>query len=227
MRDKRLIRLRPPRYTSGTHDDAYASGKCGLYSKLGKRLPLIYSRRLKAFFIATFLVLLALSVIASRVAPRPPADGKIELTWSSDDNPLRRAQIEPFNLLHPQYRLTLDPTNAEMQKVIVQSIAGVGPDLFDCWQGYALTAFVKAGIAWDVTDELAERGIDVARDTWPAVHPHAIYEGRTYGFPVNAAVNGILYHKDVIASAAVTMPSGPSQWESFVATLQRLTVRDA
>ena len=28
----------------------------------------------------------------------------------------------------------------------MQSLAGVGPDLFDCYAGYQLTAYVKAGV---------------------------------------------------------------------------------
>jgi hypothetical protein len=52
--------------------------------------------------------------------------------------PFRRAQIAPFNAQYPELNLVLDPNNYEMQKVIVQSLAGVGPDLFDCYNGFQL-----------------------------------------------------------------------------------------
>src|SRR5438477_9821423 len=109
-------------------------------------------------FALIFLALLALSALAWEIRPAPPPSGKTPLIWCSDDNPLRRAQIEPFNALYPQYDLRLDPTNSEMEKVIVQSLAGVGPDCFDCYSANQLSAYVRADIAWDVTDELKKMG---------------------------------------------------------------------
>src|SRR5438105_2823312 len=113
---------------------------------------------MKSFFALTFAGLLLLSFVALATRPRPIDPTKIPLVWTSDDNPLRREKIEPFNRRYPKYHLSLDPDNAGTEKAIIQSLAGVGPDLMDCWSGYALSAFVKAGIAWDVTDELAEMG---------------------------------------------------------------------
>src|SRR5262245_58713407 len=133
---------------------------------------------MKAFFAATLAGLILLSLIAWSTKPRPIDPSKVQLVWSSDDNPLRREQLEPFNQIYPQYHLELDPTSADAEKVIVQSLAGVGPDVFDCYSGFALTAFVNADIAWDVTDELKAMGIDVEKETWPAVQPCAMYNGR-------------------------------------------------
>src|SRR5262245_29525871 len=142
---------------------------------------------MKSFFVISFVALVLLSLIAWTTQPKPIERTKIQLVWTSDDNPFRRAQLAPFNDIYPRYHLELDPGNVELEKVIVQSQAGVGPDLFDCYSGFALTAFVKAGIAWDITDELKKRGIDVEKETWPATLPCCIYNGRVYGFPVNAA----------------------------------------
>ncbi len=122
---------------------------------------------MKALFLSTFAALSILSLIAQATKPHPDST-KTRLIWSSDDNPFRRAQLEPFNKLHPEDDVVLDPNNAESQKVIVQSLAGVGPDLFDCYSGFQLSAYVKAGIAWDITDELKKLNIDV-KQTWPAV----------------------------------------------------------
>jgi hypothetical protein len=102
---------------------------------------------MKYFFSVTFLVLIALSVVAWSLTPHPEAEGKTPLVWVSDDNPARRGQIALFNRLHPDFHLRLDPSNTGMAKVIVQCIGGVGPDLFDCYGGSQLSAYVKAGIA--------------------------------------------------------------------------------
>ena len=182
---------------------------------------------MKLFFLLSLAALVCLSFIASATKPRPIDPSKTRLTWSSDDNPRRQPQIDPFNALHPNLHLELDPNSTEMEKVIVQSIAGVGPDLFDCWSGFSLSAFVKAGIAWDVTDELKKMGIDVIGETWPAVQLCAVYEGRVYGFPVNAAVNGLWFHKDLLAEAGVTLPRGAWTWEEAIPIFRKLIKRDA
>jgi len=181
---------------------------------------------MKYVFASILIVLILLSVIAWAIQPKPAETGKIPLTWVSDDNPARREQIALFNRLHPDYHLRLDPSNTGMAKVIVQSIGGVGPDIFDCYDGFGLSAYVKSGIAWDVTDELWAAGIDVKKDVWKAVHPNIIYEGRVYGFPTNAAVNAIWFHKDVFDAEGLAYPKGPWKWDAFIALAKKLTVRE-
>jgi len=181
---------------------------------------------LKHLFVGALAGLVMLSMVAWGIKPRPALDGRIPLTWVSDDNPARREQIAVFNELHPRYYLHLDPTNSGMEKVIVQTIGGVGPDLFDCYDGFQLSAYVKSGIAWDVTDELAAAGIDVRKDVWEAGAPNMIYEGRVYGFLTNASANAIWINKDIFDQYGIPYPKGPWTWEQFIPLAQRLTVRD-
>src|ERR1043165_4257672 len=100
---------------------------------------------MKTLFLSILAVLLLLSVLAQATKPKLVDPTKIQLIWSSDDNPLRREQLAPFNKQHPELNLELDPNNADIEKVIVQSLAVVGPDVFDCYAGYQLPAYVKAG----------------------------------------------------------------------------------
>ncbi len=182
---------------------------------------------MKAVFGMIFLGLLGLTGIAVWIRPAPAPPGKIPLSWVSDDNPARREQIALFNRLHPKYALRLDPNNTGMAKVIVQSLAGVGPDLFDCYNGYQLSAYVRSGIAWDVTDALEKAGIDITRDVWPAVFPTVLRGGRVYGFPTNAAVNAIWINKDIFDKFHLPYPKGDWTWEQFIPLAQKLTVRDS
>jgi len=173
-------------------------------------------------------VLLCLSAVAWRIAPRDQYAGKTLLVWVSDDNPMRRDQIAPFNAMHPEYHLVLDPTNAGVEKVVVQSLGGVGPDLFDCYDPFQLSAYVRAGIAWDVTDELLARGVDVKNDTWEGVQPCAVYSDRVYGHPTNAAANGIWLHRDLFDAAGIEHPHGEWRWEQdFIPIAQKLTIRNS
>ncbi len=182
---------------------------------------------MRAFFAGTFLALLLLSVVAWRIRPAPP-EGKIPLVWVSDDNPARRGVIALFNKLHPEYDLRLDPLdpNAGMEKVMLQCLAGVGPDLFDSWGPSQLDCYVRSGVAWDVTDELAKRGIDQARDVWPAALPATTREGRVYAFPTNIAVDAIWINKDLFDAAGEPYPNGPWTWDQFLEVARRLTIKD-
>jgi len=180
---------------------------------------------MKWLFVGAFAVLVLLSCVAWSLRPAPAVAGKIPLQWVSDDNPARREQIALFNRLNPQYELRLDPNNIGMEKVIVQSIAGVGPDLFDCYDGFQLSAYARSGIAWDITDRLKEY-IDFEKDVWSADFPNFILDGHAYGFPTNACTNAIWFNKDVLEANGIPFPSGPWTWDEFLQVAQKLTVRE-
>ena len=93
--------------------------------------------------------------------PKLASGGCTVLTWTSDKNPLRDDQIKLFKKLNSALELYLDPDNQSMDKVIVQSMGGVGPDLFDSRDATQLSAYVRSGIAWDVTEELSKRHIEI------------------------------------------------------------------
>ncbi|MCC6444355.1 MAG: extracellular solute-binding protein [Armatimonadetes bacterium] len=187
---------------------------------------------MKAVFWGIFAGLALLSVAAWRMQPSPAESGKVPLVWVSDDNPARREQMALFNRTNPHSDLKLDPNNTGMEKVIVQSLAGVGPDLFDCYNAFQLSAYVRSGIAWDVTARFRElEATDPEahlklEDMWAAVHPNILHEGRIYGFPTNAATNAVWFNKDIFDRYRVPYPKGPWTWEQFLKIAKRLTIRD-
>jgi ABC-type glycerol-3-phosphate transport system substrate-binding protein len=191
---------------------------------------------MKRLFLTIFGLLILLSLLAWRLQPLESGS----LTWVSDDNPARRAQIALFNtgqgVMPPvrtngappaARRLQLDPDNTGMEKVIVQSLGGVGPDLFDCYNANQLAAFVRSGVALDITAALKARGI-TPEEAWPAVTPCFLYNGRAYGWPTNAAANALWLNKDLFEKAGVPLPvSHAWTWAEFIPLAQRLTKRDA
>ncbi|HJN19023.1 MAG TPA: sugar ABC transporter substrate-binding protein [Armatimonadota bacterium] len=179
---------------------------------------------MKTTYAIALIVLIALSVFAYAIQPRRDLGGKLPLVWTSDDNPARRQQIDLFNAEYPQYSLELDPNNTGMEKVIVQAIAGVGPDLFDCYSHAQLVAYVKAGVACDITDRYEKEGISLD-EIWPVVYPNFVHEGKIYGHPTNAATDAIWYNKDVFDACGEPYPEGDWTWEEFIEVAQRLTKR--
>lgn len=180
---------------------------------------------MKQVFAASFAAMVLLTAIAWRWQPEA-ADDRIELIWCSDDNPARREQIELFNRLHPEYQVKLDPINATMEKEIVQSLAGVGPDLFDCYSGFQLAAYVRSGIARDCTEFLLARGIE-PESIWPCARPTFMYDGRAYGHTENVSAPAVWFNKGLFEEAGEPYPASDWTWEDFIAVAQRLTKRDA
>ncbi|MBI4560244.1 MAG: extracellular solute-binding protein [Candidatus Hydrogenedentes bacterium] len=180
---------------------------------------------MKYVFLSLFLVMSALSVAAWWWQPVAEND-RIELVWCSDDNPMRREQIALFNQLYPQYRLKLDPQNSTMEKVIVQCLAGVGPDVFDCYSGFQLTAFVRSGIALDSTEALLQRGVDPSA-VWPCLRPLVTLDGREYGHPDNAHAPAMWFNKAIFDEAGEPYPPNDWTWTEFIEIAQRLTKRDS
>ncbi|MCS6777809.1 MAG: extracellular solute-binding protein [Chloroherpetonaceae bacterium] len=181
---------------------------------------------MRAVFLGSLILLTILSVIAWRLQPTDSADGRVTLVWVSDDNPARREQIALFHALYPQYRVQLDPSNGGVEKVIVQSLGGVGPDLFDCYDGFQLSAYVRSGVAWDITEELPRLGVDI-NALWEPLRSYALYEGRIFGFGTNISADAIWYNKDIFDAEGVPYPKGPWKWDAFVKLAQRMTRRDA
>ncbi len=180
---------------------------------------------MKYVFTIAFVAMGLLSVVAWMWRPHPDTTGRAEIVWISDDNPMRREQIDLFNRLYPEYHLKLDPQNGGMEKVIVQSLAGVGPDVFDCYSGFQLAAYVRSGIAMDCTQEFAARGIDV-NGIWPSIRPTFILDGRVYGTLGNAGAPGIWFNKALFDEAGIPYPGHSWTWDQFIPIAQRLTRYD-
>lgn len=185
---------------------------------------------MKYVFLGSFAVMALLSAAAVMWKPGPSEDGRRDIVWVCDDNPVRREQIDLFNQLHPQYCLKLDPALdakvGSMEKTIIQCLAGVGPDIFDCYSGFQLAAFVRSGAARDCTEDFAARGIDI-NATWPAVRPFEEYHGRVYGHAGNAHAPAMWFNKSLFDAEGLPYPRSDWTWEEFLPIAARLTKRDS
>jgi multiple sugar transport system substrate-binding protein len=182
---------------------------------------------MKYVFGIGFIVLLCLSLVASATRT-PPAGGKerTTLVWATDNNPVREAQVELFNKLNPDLKLVIDPMNAAREKVIVQSIGGVGPDLFDSFGYESLRAFVNSGVAWDITEALKKEGIVVEDMIWPVGISSCVKEGKAYGFPANISADAVWFNKDIFDKEGVPYPKDGWTWDDLIATAKKLTKRN-
>ncbi|MCW5941192.1 MAG: extracellular solute-binding protein [Fimbriimonadaceae bacterium] len=182
---------------------------------------------MRAVFAVGLLVLSVASVVLLATSPPAAPSDRAAVVWVSDENPLRQEQIARFNLLRPDRYVLLDPNNGGLEKIIVQTLAGVGPDVFDCYTPYDLMAFERAGIVEDIRPDLARRGVDPVAQTFAAGAPFFTVDGKVYGVLANVGADGLWYHRDLLDAAGVRFPDGGWRWSEFIPLAQRLTVRDA
>ena len=179
---------------------------------------------MKYLLLLLFIVMLGLSGYAYYITPHAESGVRKPIVWATDDNPRRRGQTELFNDEHANFDLRIDPVNNGLDKIITQSLAGVGPEVFD---GFAdqVGLLYDAGLLYDVTDELAKRGITLDQ-FWPLARPVISIKGRIYGVPFNCGGEALWFHKDLFDRAGLEYPpqSGLT-WERFVELAQKLTKR--
>ena len=178
---------------------------------------------MRTFLCICIATLLAASIVVWKLQPPASPDGRIVLTWVSDDNPTRKAQAALFEKLHPNIKVNIDPANSGVEKVIVQSLAGVGPDVFDVFNSFQFAAYVNSGVAMDITDELRQSGIDLKTQVFPAALDVTVMDGRAYGIPTNIAADGIWYHADLLREAGLEIPKDGWTWDQCIPIAQKLT----
>ena len=184
---------------------------------------------LKHQFLAAFLLLAGVWLALRWTVEPALSAGVVELTWATDENPYRREQIRMFEEWHRrkygrEVRLKLDVANYNQAKIVVQSIAGAGPDLFDFFGPVQMEAFRQSGIMLDVTEAAKQRGFDVGR-FWPALASTLESGGRQYAVPDNAVTKLLLVNLDVAEKAGVTLPTEGCTWPELVDLASRLTIR--
>jgi ABC-type glycerol-3-phosphate transport system substrate-binding protein len=180
---------------------------------------------MKYVILSSFIFLSLMSVVAWQWQPQHATD-RILLTWVCDDATIRREIVDMFNEQSDTYQILLDPQNMGMEKVIVQSIAGVGPDLFDSYAPIQLMAYVNSDIAYDMTEEFYAMGMHPDQ-IWECTHPTFIFQDRIYGHPGNANAYGIWFNKDLFDAKGVPYPEPGWTWDDFIDKAQRLTEYDA
>ena len=178
---------------------------------------------MKNLFLITLLALIALSVIAQVTKPSRTFEGRTRIIWTTDDNPARQEQIAIFDKMFPQLKLTIDPSNNDMSKIIVQTMAGIGPDVIDCYTPMQVHTYNQAGILQDISQWAKDAGT-TPDSTWPTVVPSMVIDGKQLGYPTNPAPWAIFYNKDIFDRCHVPYPQGDWTWDQFVETAKRLTV---
>ena len=189
----------------------------------------------RQFLIIIAAVLAVLTALSQVWKADEIESGKTLLVWTTDPNPQRKPQVERFNELHPDFHLRIDPDNSTVMKVIMQSSAGMGPDLIGhVHPAWNYDTYHGAGVLWDVTEQAKEMGFGL--DTLhPAIRPLVLAptfteDGRIvqrqYMYPANVVHTYIVYNKNLFDEYGLEYPPEDLTWRQYLDLAQKLTIRE-
>jgi multiple sugar transport system substrate-binding protein len=160
-------------------------------------------------------VIAILLIVASAMTFYSFSDQRSERTvlyWIAGINPAREEQAALFEKWmddngYPPVELRIEGPKIA-KKNIVQGVAGVAGDIFDCYQGEVIL-FQSIGLLEDVTDTAQEMGFGLS-ETYPGVWSDMTVDGRQYGFPRGIGV--FICWVNVEAFERVGLLPPPTEW---------------
>lgn len=189
---------------------------------------------MRGFLIGVFLLLAGMSLVAYWLVPGKSDDSRTPLVWTTDPNPQRHPQVERFNQMYPDLFLRIDPDNADSMKVIVQSCAGMGPDIIGRVYDGVIQSYHEAGILMDLTDYADRMGFGL--ETLPAniqdlvkldvLMDDGSIQSRMFVYPCNVSHQFVIYNKNVFDKAGVAYPPDDLTWAGYMDIAAKLTVMD-
>ncbi|MGV9770498.1 extracellular solute-binding protein [Streptosporangium sp. NPDC003464] len=151
------------------------------------------------------------------------AGAKVTVEWwnISTTEPLKSLwaeRVKEYQTLHPDVVIKNVPIENEAYKARLTTLTQSGrtPDIFTTWGGGVLRQQVDAGLAKDISADVAP---------WigtltPASLQAYQFDGKTYAVPMDIGMVGFWYNKALFARAGITAP--PATWTEFLDDVRRL-----
>lgn len=175
---------------------------------------------MKPFFLMAGLIAVAMYVGAQATLTHPKKDNVVHLTWGTDPNPARNAQVALFAQNYPGVDISVDPQAGDSTKLIVRCVTGSGPDVIDLSQD-SMNSLVAAGILLDLTPYAKAGGFDPTH-TYPAVKGSIEANGKQYRFPCNVVANACIYNKQIFDDHNVPYPKDNWTYTDFIRAAQQI-----
>lgn len=119
-------------------------------------------------------------------------------------------------------KVELEPVDwsNRMQKIMVQTAAGLPPDVFMNGAEH-IYELIRAELVLDITDRLANW--PDRRDFIPGAFGSSTWGGRNYGVPLLAAPRMWWYNYDLFEEAGLDPKRPPEDWEDLLDVVRKLT----
>jgi len=114
----------------------------------------------------------------------------------------------PLSVIVPAFELRIDRATNDMRKRVIQGVSGVASTILPTG-GPNLHYMVQIGMIADMTEQARELGF-TPEETYPALEPIMMVDGRQYAFPSNVSTLSYLVNKDVFREVGMDPP--PQRW---------------
>lgn len=174
------------------------------------------------------IIIIAVSSIATYMLFGRPREAKEEIgelrlwhTYSPFEEEVAKNLLDEFEKEHPNIKITMEmiPYGELRSKLITAIAAGQAPDLVRMdiiW----VPEYAEMGALLDLDNYIAKAGIS-ANDFYAGPWSTCIWEGTTYGLPLDTNTRVLVYRKDLFNAAGVMVPK---TWDEFVEVAKKLTL---
>src|SRR5215217_6314064 len=154
----------------------------------------------------------------------PEPTSPVTITFASWVGDSENMQIlkQRFEEIHPNIKVEFQGVPAEeaTSKLTTQIAGGNPPDVAFLDQS-AVVDFASRNALLDLEPYIAKSIAVVKEDYVPAFAEAAIWEGKTYGLPIDGESTGLFYRTDMFEAAGIAGP--PTTWEELEADAVALT----
>jgi multiple sugar transport system substrate-binding protein len=148
--------------------------------------------------------------------------------WDEEQLPGYQKSIDVFTQQHPDIKVKVEqlPYADYWTKIITESAAGSGPDVF--WDSVPyFPQLVKQGVIENLDPLIKQDSFDFGQ-FYPQVAEAYTYQGHKYGMPADIGMASMIYNKDLFDKAGVAAPAdltwAASGSGTLLSTAQKLTV---
>ncbi|RZT20153.1 carbohydrate ABC transporter substrate-binding protein (CUT1 family) [Kribbella sp. VKM Ac-2569] len=183
----------------------------------------------------TFLIgagsVLALAGCGSSDDKASSGGGKVELVyrlWDEQQEVGYKAVFAEFTKQNPDITVRMEvlPWDQYWTKLTTELASGKAPDVFWLTVDY-FPDFASKGVLAPLDDLISKAGLKL-----DSYHPNVVqsykFEDKQLGMPKDMGIVGLLYNKDLVTKAGVTMPAeltwAPDGSGSFLEVARKLTV---
>ncbi|HEU5472276.1 MAG TPA: extracellular solute-binding protein [Actinophytocola sp.] len=132
--------------------------------------------------------------------------------------PVWQELADQYTAQHSNVKINITPIENEAFKARLTTVtqSGDAPDIFQTWGGGVLKQQVEAGLAKELTGDLASIKDSLVST---GVQPYE-WDGKVYGVPYDIGMVGFWYNKKHFATAGISAP--PATWTEFLDAVRKL-----
>jgi multiple sugar transport system substrate-binding protein len=169
---------------------------------------------MRNLFLITLTLLIAFSQLMVFLNKGGTASGVPVIYWATDQNPTRETTVKLYRAWlkkngYPDMDVRVDPVNGQAQKLIIQGLSGVAPDMFNIF-GWDLQYLNQLGIIANLDPIISNLPIP-SENHDPVVSNELFIDGKRMAFSQNAGTSFFFVNRDFIRK--IGMPLPPERWD--------------